>query len=151
MDQYHPVIGMILLGLLCVQPATEIANHRFYKNHPRIIVTAHIHLWLGRALLVAGAIQGGLGFVFAASFHNAVPDTWPRVTYAAVAAFVWTFYIIVGIVYPEIRDSLDSRTKRKSLVRTQAVSAKEMENLRANSVGTVSGQQTSVRNLGFTV
>lgn len=142
---------MILLGLLCAQPATEIANHRFYQNHPRIIITAYIHLWLGRALLVAGAIQGGLGFIFAASFHNAVPDTWPRATYAAVAAFVWTFYIIVGIIYPEIRDSLDSRSKKRNTVRTQAVSAKEMENLRANSVGLVSRQETEAGNTGYAV
>jgi len=102
-----------------------------------MIITAHIHLWLGRTLLIAGAVQGGLGFLFAASFHNAVAETWPRIVYAATALVTWAIYILVGILYPEFRGRIKakmSHTGTGTGNRTQAVAAGEMENLRVRSV-----------------
>lgn len=117
--------------LLCIQPATELLNHNLYKRYPRVIYAAHVHLWLGRSLLIAGAIQGGLGFLFAAEFKKAVVEQWPRVGYAVVAGIMWTFYIVVGIVYPEVKDSIRSRRSEKR--RTRVVSAQQVEDLRADS------------------
>ena len=103
-------MGLILLGFLAIQPATEILNHKFYHKHPRMIISAHIHLWLGRGLLIAGCVQGGLGFLFAAGFKNANAETWPRVLYAATALCVWVVYVLVGVLYPEFRGRI--REKR---------------------------------------
>lgn len=133
------MIGLILLGLLAIQPATEILNHKFYHAHPRMIISAHIHLWLGRSLLIAGAIQGGLGFLFAASFRKANVETWPRILYAGTALVVWVIYILVGILYPEFRGRIKAKIGHTGTGnRTQVVAAGEMENLRVRSVG--SGQ-----------
>ncbi|KAK5955337.1 hypothetical protein OHC33_004019 [Knufia fluminis] len=142
LNKYHPVIGLMLLGLLALQPATEILNHKFYARHPRMIITAHIHLWLGRGLLIAGAVQGGLGFLFASSFHNAVADVWPRVLYAATAITVWAIYILVGILYPEFKGSIKSKIKQGQHAhgnRKEVLPAGEMEELRVPSVGMVGG------------
>lgn len=134
----------MLLGLLALQPATEILNHKFYARHPRMIITAHIHLWLGRGLLIAGAVQGGLGFLFASSFHNAVADVWPRVLYAATAITVWAIYILVGILYPEFKGSIKQKIKQgQHGVRKEVLPAGEMEELRVPSVGMVGGQHAS--------
>lgn len=100
---------MILLALLCVQPATEIINHRFYHVNPRVIVAAHIHIWLGRTLLVTGVVQGGLGFLFAASFRKADTELWPRVAYGVMAAIMWIVYMVFAVIYPEIRGSREKK------------------------------------------
>lgn len=136
-----------MLGLVTIQPATEILNHKFYQRHPRMIIASHIHLWLGRSLLIAGAVQGGLGFLFASSFRNAVVDTWPRVLYAATALVVWIIYVLVGILYPEFKGSIKEKIKQN---RTQVVAAGEMENLRVGSVVSGGNVQGHLGHMGHT-
>lgn len=104
---------MILLTLLCVQPATEIINHHFYHINQRVIIVAHVHIWLGRALLVAGVVQGGLGSLFAASFRHANVELWPRIAYGLVAAIMWIVYMVFGVVYPEVREPMERRAQKK--------------------------------------
>lgn len=103
----------MLLALLAIQPATEIVNNIFYHRHPRVVVTAYIHVWLGRGLLVAGVIQGGLGFVFAASFPNAIIQAWPRVLYGVLALTAYIIYLAVGVIWPELRDRKKNEKKEK--------------------------------------
>lgn len=71
---------------------------------------AHIHYWLGRGLLAACIIQGGLGFVFAASFPNAVVQAWPRILYGVVAVIAYLTYTTFGVIRPVI---LEERGKRR--------------------------------------
>lgn len=71
---------------------------------------AHIHYWLGRGLLAACIIQGGLGFVFAASFPNAVVQAWPRILYGVVAVIAYLTYTTFGVIRPVI---LEERGKKR--------------------------------------
>lgn len=73
---------------------------------------AHIHIWLGRALLLVGVIQGGLGFLFAASFPKAIVDARLRILYGAVATVVYATYAAVVIIWPEIRSSRKAKRGR---------------------------------------
>lgn len=73
---------------------------------------AHIHLWLGRGLLAAGVIQGGLGFIFAASFPSAVVQIWPRVLYGVVAVIAYVLYSTIGVIRPVL---LEEREKKQSV------------------------------------
>lgn len=72
----------------------------------------YVHIWLGRALLVAGVVQGGLGFLFAASFRNADVELWPRVAYGLVAAIMWIIYMIFGVIYPEVQESRQKKAQK---------------------------------------
>jgi len=108
-----------------------------------MIVTAHIHLWLGRGLLIAGAVQGGLGFLFAAGFKNANAETWPRVLYAVTALVMWGVYVLVGVLYPEFRGDIKGRlAEAKKGQRSRVVRAGSMEDLRVE--GTLQGGRGSV-------
>lgn len=104
---------MILLVLLAFQPVTEIVNNLYYHRHPRVALTGVVHLWLGRGLLLAGIIQGGLGFAFAASFPNAVVDFWPRAVYGASAVVAYVTYLTFAIIRPEIRKGKSRGKKDK--------------------------------------
>lgn len=92
-----------MLALLSIQPATEILNSSLYHRHPKVIIAAHIHLWMGRGLLAAGLIQGGLGFLFAASFPKATVDMPPRMAYGLMAIVVYVTYVTVVVIRPEVR------------------------------------------------
>lgn len=99
---YHPVIGMILLGLLAIQPLTETLNAVFYNpaRHNKIIILGHIHIWLGRALLATGIVNGGLGFLFSESFPWNNRPLAPKIVYGVVAVVVWIAYVCVAFVRP---------------------------------------------------
>ncbi|KAL2432183.1 hypothetical protein ABEF95_003861 [Exophiala dermatitidis] len=101
LTSYHPIIGLVLFSLLGLQPVFQILNHRLYHRFPRLIHLAHIHLWLGRILLTAGIINGGLGFQFAS--HR--PPQWsnaPKIVYGVFATLVWVVYVAVLVVWREL-------------------------------------------------
>ncbi|KAL9621067.1 MAG: hypothetical protein Q9160_004452 [Pyrenula sp. 1 TL-2023] len=82
----HILLGLTIFGLALLNPLLGYIHHaifldrrRAYNNtshsHPSSPTThaaappppgrtlwAHLHLWLGRALIIAGMINGGLGF-----------------------------------------------------------------------------------------
>lgn len=105
-----------MLALMTLQPTTEIVNHLFGKRHPKVIIAAYTHVWLGRVLLLVGLIQGGLGLLFAASFPKAVVDMWPRVAYGVVATVVYLMYMVVGIFWKETRGLKEAKRRRNESV-----------------------------------
>lgn len=98
---------MIILGLLSIQPLTEILNAILYRpeRHKKIIVLGHIHIWLGRVLITAGIINGGLGFLFGGSFPWNSRPLAPRIIYGVAALFVWLAYVLLAIVWPYLRSN----------------------------------------------
>lgn len=136
---------MVIMLLLWVQPTTEILNAKMYKKYPKIILAGHVHLWLGRSLLVLGAAQGGLGFLFASEFKKAVVEKWPRVAYAVVAGIMLTFYIMVGFVYPKVEGR--AWRKREERQRIEAMQQRQVVNHRvgSNAAGVAWPPQSYVR------
>lgn len=124
--------------LLWIQPTTEILNATLYKKYPKIIIAGHVHLWLGRSLLVIGAAQGGLGFLFAGEFKQAVVEKWPRIAYGVVAVIMLSFYILVGFVYPEVEGRVKRKWQEKQ--RIEAMQQRQ-EGYRAGSVAASQRQE----------
>lgn len=87
---------------MLLQPLTEIVNHRFFQRYPKIVVFAHIHIWLGRFLITLGMINGGLGFHFAETIPGPKWPSWPPILYGSVAGIVWIVYIGIVIVWAEL-------------------------------------------------
>jgi hypothetical protein len=56
------------------------------------------HTWLGRALITAGIVNGGLGFAWSASSGMA-----PRIAYGVVAAVVGVGYVCVNFGWVQRR------------------------------------------------
>lgn len=86
---------------MLVQPLTEIANHRYFQRHPKIVLLAHMHVWLGRILMTLGMINGGLGFHFAETVPGPQWPSWPPMVYGIIAGLVWIIYIAVVLVWAE--------------------------------------------------
>lgn len=95
-------MGMILLGLLTIQPFTQLINYFLFRRWPNIRYIGYIHLYTGRLIIMGGMIHGGLGFTYAAKLDRELPmrkGPWPRVVpimYGIVAGLVAIAYIYIN-------------------------------------------------------
>lgn len=94
-------MGLIILGLLTIQPFTELLNHFLFRQYPKIRYVGYGHIWVGRFLIAAGLIQGGLGFAYAAKVDREIPNRrgpYPlgvHVTYGVLAGLVLAAYTAI--------------------------------------------------------
>jgi hypothetical protein len=88
----HTIIGTIVVCLLFLQPFGGIVHHSLFSKNPTSTFFGIGHRWLGRIILILGAINGGLGLQLAAE------ETPPIIAYSVltviffllwVAAVVW--------------------------------------------------------------
>jgi sulfite exporter TauE/SafE len=89
---YHPIIGLILLAALFLQPILGLIHHSQFKKLRRRQIWSHLHLWNGRIMIPLGMINGGLGLRIAGASKEIVT------AYAAVAAVLCSLWIIVAAV-----------------------------------------------------
>lgn len=94
LNSAHPIIGICVIALLLFQPILGIVHHNIYNRTHRRTFWAWGHVWLGRCLLILGAINGGLGLQLSG---NTVKG---EIAYGVVAAVVFLFYVVVvGVSY----------------------------------------------------
>lgn len=92
-----------MLGLLTVQPFTELLNHFLFSRWPNVRYLGHGHLYVGRIVIAAGMIQGGLGFAYAAKIDREMPmrpGPYPRgvhITYGVLAGVLFVVYAAIII------------------------------------------------------
>ncbi|KAI1466885.1 uncharacterized protein F4812DRAFT_69659 [Daldinia caldariorum] len=109
----HPIIGIILLVLMFLQPALGFVHHAKFKRLRRRTFFSHAHLWLGRTAITLGIINGGLGLKLANASQDLV------IAYSVVAAFVWLVWLIAA-VFGEMRrrrgdgNNINDRNKNNS-------------------------------------
>ena len=84
---YHAIIGLVVSCTLILQPPTGILQHKHYKVHQSRSIFAHVHIWLGRSLILLGAINGGFGLQLA---NNSTPGL---IAYSVIAGLVFLAYI----------------------------------------------------------
>ncbi|KEF61379.1 uncharacterized protein A1O9_02945 [Exophiala aquamarina CBS 119918] len=102
LSKYHPIIGIFIFALMAVQPVTELLNHYLFERYPNVRYVGYVHLWLGRFLLAAGIVNGGLGFHFAESIPGPKWPQWPKVAYGAIATLVVVIYVAIIIVWTKL-------------------------------------------------
>lgn len=133
---------MTILGLLAIQPLTEILNAAFYRpeRHNKIIVLGHIHIWLGRLLLTAGLVNGGLAFVFADSLPWNSRPLAPRIIYAIAAVTVWIAYMLVVVAWPYLKRNgfklEDLKLKNRNQTMNPTMETSASNDIRQSSFGT---------------
>lgn len=98
---HHPIIGMVVLGLLFFQPILGFIHHLKFKKYSRRTFWSYAHLWLGRAAITLGMINGGLGLLLASdapAFTGFTPSETHIIAYSAVAGFMWLMWVTAAIV-----------------------------------------------------
>lgn len=107
MSQTHPIIGLVLVALLLVQPLAGWLHHRQFLRTGQRSAVSHTHIWIGRVAIVLGMINGGLGLQLGGV------ETRYVIAYSVVAGVVGLAYL-VSIVFGEI-----ARSRRHSVAGSQ--------------------------------
>ncbi|KAI2619277.1 hypothetical protein GGR54DRAFT_647944 [Hypoxylon sp. NC1633] len=103
----HPIIGIVILVALFLQPILGIYHHRQFKRLKRRTVFSHAHLWLGRLMVTLGVVNGGLGLQLAGASRDAVT------AYSVVAAVAWLIWLVTAVTW-EVRQHRDRRQNRRT-------------------------------------
>ncbi|KAK8056231.1 hypothetical protein PG993_001458 [Apiospora rasikravindrae] len=93
MANTHPIIGLVLLGVLFFQPLLGWLHHIRLKRTGRRTAWSHLHLWLGRSAIILGIINGGFGLELANASDSAVT------AYSVVAAVVCLLWLLSALVF----------------------------------------------------
>lgn len=98
LTHHHPIIGFVVVcSLVLFQPLMGILQHRFFRRTGGKGPFAYAHRWLGRIMLLLGAVNVFLGFDFVGIGE---PDA-PRgavIAVGVVAAVLLVFYFFaVGV------------------------------------------------------
>lgn len=93
LNSYHPIIGLVLFGLVFFQPIGGLIHHYLYRRGKKSTIVALTHVWLGRILITLGMINGGLGLLLSGD-----SSTDERIAYGVIAGVIWVTYILVVLV-----------------------------------------------------
>ena len=102
----HVIIGLFIFALAAIQPFLGIIHHWIFvqRNDGRRTGIGHVHLWLGRILIILGIINGGLGIRRTAQSPMQPASTTRKATiaYSVSAVIMFLLYAIVAF-WSEIR------------------------------------------------
>jgi hypothetical protein len=87
----HPIIGLVVLGLLVLQPALGVVHHLRYKKTGTRQVWSYLHLFNGRAAITLGIANGGLGLWMAGEGKGL------KAAYVVVAVVMWTLWMVAAV------------------------------------------------------
>jgi hypothetical protein len=108
-SDYHPIIGIVVIAsLVLFQPIMGLLQHLHYRKHSTKSLFAYTHRWLGRALVILGIINGGLGFKFVG---KAAP-TGGIIAYGVIAGCMGVGYIFL-IIMSTLRARRDEKSGEK--------------------------------------
>lgn len=93
---YHPIIGIVVLLLLFVQPFLGYIHHRKFKRLQRRQAWSYLHIYNGRITITLAMVNGGLGL------HLADASEGRKRTYIIVSAIIWALWMAVAL-FSEIR------------------------------------------------
>jgi hypothetical protein len=102
MSEAHPIIGIVLLVLVTVQPLLGWVHHRQFVRTGCRTAVSQGHIWIGRVAIVLGMINGGLGLKLARTSTRYV------IAYSVVAGIMGLVYV-TSIVVGEL-----GRSRRRS-------------------------------------
>lgn len=92
----HTILGTVVVCLMGVQPVLGWLHHRYFVKHQKRAVVSHAHIWYGRALLIMGVVNGGLGLRLADASRTFF------IVYEVLAAVSFAIYI-ASAVFGEFR------------------------------------------------
>lgn len=112
-DKYHPIIGLILLGMLFSQPFLGWQHHTSFRKYQLRSIWSYIHLTIGRTAILIGMVNGGLGLILTGS------GVGSYAAYGACAGFVGVVYI-GAVIWGEHHRAQNDKRRGLKMARTLA-------------------------------
>ena len=89
LNAYHSIIGLVTVSVLFFQAPLGLLHHRLFKSRSARTAPSYLHIWLGRALITLGAINGGFGLTLAGNSRSGL------IAYGTLAGIIYVGYYIV--------------------------------------------------------
>ena len=99
LNNAHPIIGITVVALILFQPIFGLSHHYVFVRTARRTFWATVHVWLGRALITLGIINGGLGLQLSDNTRAG------EIVYGIVAALVALVYVTVVVLMGRRKNS----------------------------------------------
>ena len=90
-DMYHPVIGLVVMGLATVQPILGTIHHKTYRAKGERTWWGVAHTMLGRVVITLAIINGGLGLRMAENTRGG------EIAYGVIAGIIWLTWMGVAV------------------------------------------------------
>ena len=132
----HSIIGIVLLIILVFQPVLGILHHKLFKKYGTRTLWSYFHIWHGRAAIILGMINGGLGIRLAGPASSA-----QKIAYGVVAAIMGVAYI-GAIIYGELK-------RRKKQPPADEKSERGLQRRQSHQLQDLSSSEENVRNQGY--
>ena len=95
-NNYHPIIGIVVLIAIFFQPILGYLHHFLYKKYNHRTLWSYAHIWLGRIAITLGIINGGLGLKLADSMNMSSKSG--MIAYGVIAAFMWLAWVAASFI-----------------------------------------------------
>lgn len=105
---HHPIIGMILLGVIFTQPFAGLAHHYLFQRKKQRTWISYQHIFVGRVAIMLGMINGGLGLALAE-----VKSMGYLAAYGVVAGVMGILYL-ASIVFGEVQRNRNVKTDERN-------------------------------------
>jgi hypothetical protein len=92
LNNRHPIIGLVVLAVLFFQPILGLLHHRLFKKYSHRTLWSYSHIWLGRAAVTLGIINGGLGLQLAGNSRSG------EIAYGVIAGFMWLVWVAAIVI-----------------------------------------------------
>lgn len=94
----HAILGTVIFGLMLTMPILGILHHKQYISTKKSYTYAWIHVWLGRILILAGIINGGLGLQLGYAKVHMESQRKGEIAYGVCAGFIALVWIAISIL-----------------------------------------------------
>ena len=101
----HTILGTVVVVCLIIQPFIGLGHHLRYKKTQQRGIWTLIHRWYGRALILLGMINGGLGLRLA---NN---TTGGKIAYSVIAGISGCAFLGL-IVWSEMQNSASGKSRK---------------------------------------
>lgn len=110
LNNHHPIIGMVILAVLFFQPILGLLHHRLFKKYSHHTLWSYGHIWLGRAAVTLGIINGGLGLKLAGNSRSG------EIAYGVIAGFMWLVWVATLVVGERRRKTVIKNAPHKQIL-----------------------------------
>ncbi|KAK7426351.1 hypothetical protein QQZ08_007106 [Neonectria magnoliae] len=104
----HTRMGTVICAMISLQPILGWAHHKHFAKHQQRGLISHAHIWYGRALILIGIVNGGLGLQLANTPQRFI------IAYSVVAAIMSVLYVAGSVL-----GGVQKRHRAKQLISPQ--------------------------------
>ena len=143
LSNHHPIIGIVLLVVLVLQPISGFLHHRLFKKYNSRTLWSYVHLWHGRVAILLGIINGGLGIQLAGDASQGA-----KIAYGVIAGLVGVVYIacaIYGAIYGEMKRGKKQPPSYEKSERTE----ERGQRRQSHQLRDLSSSEENVQNQGY--